>query len=1206
MLTYRQALLVNVDEPVKSRHMASIAAAANDRMAGGAGDVPKRVVYYWFGGLFRQIRNPDASFNLYPAQAEFFYWYQMLEPTDAQWPVSGPGDPEGTNVANPIVAYLQGAEAINLESERNRLASVPVGFDDDKPLTPWRQWLLGGAQRGAFDAYSGVVGSPAFSAARAYTWVRSALTSPQGNAAGGYLPGPDMLEEPCTTEPFRDYVIKFTNFKTGEVRTYGTCPERPGDLAGIGYGPVFYFLVFYSGSTLLLPVNQWFEGKYTGNPSLRKTQSGALGRVLNAFASDFRGTEDQRAAGWMNDAFALQEFCTRQYALAPQLGQQVGDIAVLAIYPSWETSADYLAPATVLSHTNGNPSVIPGTVCHGWAATADGLQRACRVQLLLDGDVKGEFTLTPTDGHAEAIQIFEAALGPGVLSVRLPDGLESDPAGNLVVEASTLLDYRPNIHDWAFVTRLASYNAALDRPDGLGTEVTAARQISDALFNSGCLIPIVEASPFGAAGIDVPINQNAVFDAARRFSQHARILSRWQLVGYEVADGKSVLYFDRFALGSSHDTPIDLFKGIGPSPKTIESGQIVWGRRYRVKSGRAHYNGVDYLTGEEFTGLEGITEYLGGGDVREINGIRAQAEPQGFSNRWLLDLTLKPFHPSSSSIWKPEAYADQVTPFLDRCHVDSPEINEDGVLLTHMTFGVKPPLIPEAAATSLRYAKIGPNSYGYTNANRRNCAEDDDACLAEKAAFYRSCRIGEPAVEIEKAEEVEFGGRTVVKLTLTGRLHHDEANAPATISSDVGAWDLTSLKEDEPYRTNENGIREYIMYQNGLGAPSFKVGDWALNSGLAFAPDAPLASVMPTVFLVQLIPEPYRDDNDDQDEHDSPLYHDHLRHLELVLRAACEGFVDGVTSAEQACEFGVADAYDFSEGNLHYAASGNRWIPWQPESLRSDNPQGFGPVPNTDLNAGIYNHLARAWNLLTDIRIMLPAQFQIRGHSGNATGSIPALDECGEPVGCLSHVSDSYFASGQTGLSASPTITGDWIALDPGAEDAGGGSAGYQLAGGSTAGSACTGDAWTVTADYNETEFRWVLTDPESAYAIPASFRGYLETDGIAAMSATYSISTATVVYLAAPATADPVATVGLCNDRYAWYEITTQTWTECTMARRWIRPPAVPAGSVVTARVTGTGPGTATGAGGGSSAGAEVFTNSTALIRIPTVPYEE
>ena len=82
-------------------------------------------------------------------------------------------------------------------------------------------------------------------------------------------------------------------------------------------------------------------------------------------------------------------------------------------------------------------------------------------------------------------------------------------------------------------------------------------------------------------------------------------------------------------------------------------------------------NGVDYLTGEEFTGLEGITEYLGGGDVREINGIRAQAEPQGFSNRWLLDLTLKPFHPSSSSIWKPEAYADQVTPFLDRCHVDA-------------------------------------------------------------------------------------------------------------------------------------------------------------------------------------------------------------------------------------------------------------------------------------------------------------------------------------------------------------------------------------------------------------------------------------------------------------------------------------------------------------------------------------------------------
>ncbi|MBN9691296.1 MAG: hypothetical protein J0M24_13755 [Verrucomicrobia bacterium] len=1201
MLTYRQALLVAVDEPVKSRHLASLAAAANDRLAGGAGDGCRRVIYYWFGGLFRQIRNPDASFLLYPAQAEFHQFYQMLEPTDAQWPVSGPGDPEGTNVANPIVAYLQGAEAIDLESERVRLASVPVGFDDDQPLTPWRQWLLGSAQRGAFDPYSGVVGSPAFTVARAYTWVRSALTSPHGNAAGGYLPGPDVTG-PCSTEPFIDYVIKFTNRKTGEVRTYGTCPENPGDLAGIGYGPVFYFLVFYSGATVLLPVNQWFEGKYTGNPRLSKTQSGALGRVLNAFAADFRGTEEQRAAGWMDDAFALQEFCTRQYALAPQLGQQIGEGAVLAIYPSWETSADYLAPATVLSPVNGDPTVRPGTKCHGWAATADGLQRACRVQLLLDGDVKGEFTLEPTDGHAEAIQIFEAALGPGVLAVRLPDGLESDPAGNLVVEASTLLDYQPNIHDWAFVTRLASYNAAFDRPDGLGTQVTAARQISDGLFDSGCVIPIVEASAFGAAGLDVPINQNAVFDAARRFSQHARIVSRWQLAGYEVAGGKSILYFDRFALGSGRDTPIDLFKNIGPNPNPIESGQIVWGRRYRVKSGRATYNAVDYLTGQEFIGLEGITEYQGGGDVREVNGIRQTAEPQGFSNRWLLDLTLKPFHPSSSSVWKPEAYADQVTPFVDRCHVYGPEIVVDGPLKAHITFGENVAQIPEASLTALRYAKIGPNVYGYTHANRRNCAEDDDACLAEKAAFYRSCRIGEPPVEIEKAEEVEFGGRTVVKLTLTGRLHHDEVNAPATISADPGDWDLTALKEDETYRTAENGIREYLVYQNGLGAPSFKVGDWALNSGLEFETDAPLASVMPTVFLVQLIPEPYRDDNDDQDASDSPIYHDQLRHFELVLRAMCEGYVDGVTSAEQACEYGIADAYDFNEANLHYAASGNRWIPWQPESLRPDNPQGFGPVPNTDLNAALYNHLARAVNLLTDVRIMLPAQFEGRSHQGVATGAISAVDECGTPVTCPGHVSGSYFAAGRTGLSASPTTTGSWTPLD----DSGGANAGYFLDGGSTSGAACTGDLWKVTAEYNEQEFRWVLTDPESQYAIPPSFRSYLETDGVAAMSVDYSVDSAEVVYLAAPASGDPVASVGLCNSVYAWYEITTRTWSECTLARRWIRPPAVPAGAVVTARVTGGGPGTETGAGGSSGASAQIYQNGTALIRIPTVPYEE
>jgi hypothetical protein len=55
-----------------------------------------------------------------------------------------------------------------------------------------------------------------------------------------------------------------------------------------------------------------------------------------------------------------------------------------------------------------------------------------------------------------------------------------------------------------------------------------------------------------------------------------------------------------------------------------------------------------------------------------------------------------------------------------------------------------------------------------------------------------------------------------------------------------------------------------------------------------------------------------------------------------------------------------------------------RWFEFLPATLRPDNAQGFGPLPNTNLYARIFNNLCNAVNLLVRARIDLPLNFQGR------------------------------------------------------------------------------------------------------------------------------------------------------------------------------------------------------------------------------------
>ncbi len=60
-----------------------------------------------------------------------------------------------------------------------------------------------------------------------------------------------------------------------------------------------------------------------------------------------------------------------------------------------------------------------------------------------------------------------------------------------------------------------------------------------------------------------------------------------------------------------------------------------------------------------------------------------------------------------------------------------------------------------------------------------------------------------------------------------------------------------------------------------------------------------------------------------------------------------------------------------------------KWFEFLPATLRPDNAQGFGPLPNTNLYARIFNNVCNAVNLLTRARIDLPFTYQTR--EGEAT-----------------------------------------------------------------------------------------------------------------------------------------------------------------------------------------------------------------------------
>jgi len=90
--------------------------------------------------------------------------------------------------------------------------------------------------------------------------------------------------------------------------------------------------------------------------------------------------------------------------------------------------------------------------------------------------------------------------------------------------------------------------------------------------------------------------------------------------------------------------------------------------------------------------------------------------------------------------------------------------------------------------------------------------------------------------------------------------------------------------------------------------------------------------------------------------------------------SASEGSAEAVSSPTT-----IAAANAKSEYRVMAIVFGRkRWFEFLPATLRPDNAQGFGPLPNTNLYARIFNNVCNAVNLLVRARIDLPFNYQVR------------------------------------------------------------------------------------------------------------------------------------------------------------------------------------------------------------------------------------
>jgi len=1015
-ITFKKAPVVQEGDPITSAQHNALAQAFNDRILSGLGDRAWRIIYYMCGWM-RQIRNPSFSdggpIGLWPYADEWFRIYAYLNPrkTGAEWPVTPPGEEEGVNLNSPIGAFVFGNDRANLLAEDLRVADgneillwlpKPAGVFGP-PETDEEFWLLAKYQRGAFDPVANAYFTPALRAAQEHEKIRYHPKLRYLKSYGGFLPtreecpmgcGDATADQPET----RRFKVFFTPLPEAQrrraeagleplpIKNYtGFCPfGSPGatesdcnglPIAGIGYGKFWYRIHGWDQNGNAVEIERlstadYIEGPYKGGGVISHDQGEQLNQTLNYFIKNFRGSAAQRdSEDWDPEltSFDFEKFFSGQYFLAPALGRMDSNGGLDAIYPAFQIAAP-AGGAGVPSGTKATKlesgatfhQIAGGFVLGGVFAAAAGLKAPVTIEVLANDAPVHTFDLTPDNQkNASSIRYFDQVPEAVKVSLRVASTADLAPGGRLHFEIAELWKMKPSVPDAYAVIRAASSRGGdgcnLDED---GIDLPSPRTISDAYFKTGCIV-----NP-GAAGLatigENSIVNNPIYEAMRQLIvDHGRLAQKDNLVGYEVANGKSVLYYKRYAYGLNNEA-FDIFAGLGPSPDRIPNGEIKPGIQYVVKGGPIEYDGRLIQANQRFEGKFGAKAFTShGGQVYELDGIRLVAPKQGTTNRWCLFFSLNGYRPVETSLWKEELY-DNTIVLHQRAHTLTVELAGNGIfppkrdLNDHFTLGQRHALISEA-----------PPGYIYAKGiNGRHSLERE-----AQRDFYRSCQIYQAPHEIES---ITAEPDDVVEVTLRGRLRHTD-QAPDAIANDPTTW---TFLDHERYRTDENAIMDYLRYratgkhckeaselytatdQDGspvidpdtgeeikVGYP-FQIGDLGANNNVGvFGSDRPKGCCLPRSYFVRLVPEVYEDQNDDQDIEDAGVEVEPYCQMELYLRAICGGFVDEKTSLEL-CDTD-SPLMDYTFQNLCFDAIGQKWLDILPEKLKPSPFGGHSPLPRT-------------------------------------------------------------------------------------------------------------------------------------------------------------------------------------------------------------------------------------------------------------------
>jgi hypothetical protein len=1016
----------------------------------------------WWLNLFRQFRNPDETGTSFPAQAEYFHIYQNLERdyTSDQYPVADPGDPEGANLANVINQFVFGNPFMFGEDGRITDPAVPLWLGIQPPSTPKEKWLVGQLQRGAYNKQVGIGNTPALSAAIDAFFIATPYSSLHGKSFGSFQPAPVILLEDCGPDEddgknIRSYEIKFTALRKDvstsgfhgthtvnsegfpQVIYDGSCPSFAfftdvNHVWGLFRAPTAYYVFVNPGFWDIYPAEDWIEGPYDGNGRLYRPDGGQISRALWAYVSEkWRGTDEQRNPDTYkikDIAFDNQAFHTGQFPLSPARGEISGD-SIEAIYPTASFSGSHITANTILNWTPSNIAGkyhrFDGYVFAGLFYEATNLVGQCTVDILDDtGKVLQSLAIGPDgDGNASDVIWLPDASSSTFIQARVTSGATFKGNGTISIEVAELVEYQANFWDTYLAIRLMSTEGGddldLDTIDGDSARGTA-NAISDTFKRWGM---IYNPSTDGVRTIRSAINTNPVYDSIRKVSREmVKIIRRDEYLSYAVENGKTVIRFKRWAYGlfnSKADIGWGMAPSFEPSVEIIESEEYV----VRATSGFVTYRGQKFIHGQRFIGVAGHADFQTSGDAQPFvyDGIKSVARKKGYTNEWCGFISTHVEHPSISSIWKLDAYADYF-PFIDRCHFYSfstptelfrhinvnyvvnldartdgtgYDIQNKGILLGDL-------LVSPESVTGYRYA-LGANASGIS----------DDFC--------KSCQVYQAPYEVESCviePDMVSGGRNdVIKVTFKTRFQYDEVNAPASVNADVSTWGSTekvNLRTLETYRTDDNALREYSRLIADGTHGSWKIGDSASFSNVQSLPDNPFGCIVPHFYFCKLVPKPYEDGNDSYDSTDSRLTIDPLRIAEVWIRAMCEGYINGFSEKATVCaDLTLNKPYDYSFEALCFAAFNGKNIGAFGLSARKDNPAGHGPLPNTIAYADVFNRISEATNLLKKVRLEFPLQieFKVKSEESLVTVASGCLEGAGNhfqlPGACPNHGSST-------------------------------------------------------------------------------------------------------------------------------------------------------------------------------------------------------